>query len=78
MNIAVTLDGATTNPWGGNQMSVQRFDLYLRSGGGTGAVPARLGTNADVAAPYDLVVTADGFSGMGVRDASGAVVGSAT
>ena len=77
VNFAVTLDGPTTNPWGGHQMSVQRFDLYLGSGTGTGPVPARPGTNADLAAPYDLVVTADGFSGLGVRDATGAVVGSA-
>ena len=81
VNFAVTLDGATTNPWGGNQMSVQRFDLYLGTGAGPGAgsgpVPARTGTNADLAAPYDLVITADGFAGLGVRDASGAVVGSA-
>ena len=39
VNFAVTLDGATTNPWGGNQMSVQRFDLYLRPAGF--GVPAR-------------------------------------
>ncbi|WP_372728653.1 glucan 1,4-alpha-glucosidase [Nocardioides sp.] len=77
INLAVTLDGATTNPWGGNQMSVQRFDIYLRDGGGTGRVAARPGTHADLEAPYDLVVTADGFAGMGVRDASGAVVGPA-
>lgn len=79
VNLAVAIDGATTNPWGGNQMSVQRFDLYLGSGAsGSGPVPARTGTNADLAAPYDLVVTADGFGGMGVRDASGALVGPAT
>ncbi len=83
VNFAVTLDGATTNPWGGNQMSVQRFDLYLRPGGsaGTGGstgVPARTGTNADLAGAYERVITADGFSGTGVRDAGGAVVGSAS
>ena len=45
VNFAVTLDGEVTNPWGGNQMSVQRFDLYLRARraperGGAGAVRA--------------------------------------
>ncbi len=80
VNLAVTLDGDVTNPWGGNQMSVQRFDIYLRPEGPSGwaAVPARTGTNADLAAPYAFVITADGFSGMAVRDASGTEVGPAT
>jgi hypothetical protein len=80
VNFAVTLDGPTTNPWGGNQMSVQRFDLYLRPAGfgGAGTAPARTGTNADLATAYQRVVTADGFSGTGVRDAQGNVVGSAS
>jgi glucan 1,4-alpha-glucosidase len=77
VRFVVTLDGEVTNPWGGDQISVQRFDLYLRSGTGEGSVPARLGTNARLAAPYDLVITADGFVGSAVRDADGTTVGSA-
>jgi hypothetical protein len=79
VNLAVTIGGEITNPWGGNQMSVQRFDIYLRASGSTdvGAVAARPGTNAELAAPYDLVVTADGFSGTAVRDATGAMVAGA-
>jgi carbohydrate-binding DOMON domain-containing protein len=78
VHFAVTLDGEITNPWGGDQISVQRFDLYLRTGSGAGSVPARPGTNAALAAPYDLVITADGFVGSAVRDADGETVGSAT
>ncbi len=79
VSFAVTIDGDVTNPWGGNQMSVQRFDVYLRPEGADGAggdptVAARPGTNADLAAPYGFVVTADGFAGTALRDASGAVV----
>ncbi len=79
VNFAVSIAGDITNPWGGDQMSVQRFDVYLRPGDAAGgaAVPARTGTNADLAAPYSYVLTADGFNGSAVRDASGTVVASA-
>ncbi len=80
VNLAVTIDGALTNPWGGDQVSVQRFDIYVRPGGATSSdtVAARPGTNADIAAPYSFVVTADGFSGSAIRSADGAVVAPAT
>ena len=76
VNLALTIDGALTNPWGGDQISVQRFDVYVRPGGATssGEVPARPGTNAAVAAPYSFVVTADGFTGSAIRSADGTVV----
>jgi glucan 1,4-alpha-glucosidase len=77
-NFVVTLAGDVANPWGGNQISVQRFNVYLRSGAGSDPVPALPGTNAQLAAPYDLVVTADGFNDLGVRDAAGTTVSSAS
>jgi glucan 1,4-alpha-glucosidase len=77
VNVAVTIAGNVTNPWGGNQISVQRFDVYLAGGSG-GVTPALPGTNADLTSPYSFVVTADGFSGLGVKDAAGTTVGSAT
>jgi glucan 1,4-alpha-glucosidase len=77
-NFVTTIAGEVRNPWGGNQIAVQRVNVYLRTGGGTGAVPALPGTNAELAAPYDYVVTADGFNDLGVRDASGATVSGAT
>jgi glucan 1,4-alpha-glucosidase len=77
-NFVVTLAGEVRNPWGGNQISVQRINVYLRAGTGTGSVAALPGTNARLAAPYDLVLTGDGFNDLGVRDAAGTTVGSAT
>ncbi|MBO0842573.1 MAG: glucan 1,4-alpha-glucosidase [Nocardioides sp.] len=77
VNFAVTINGALTSPWGGNAVSLQRFDLYVRSGSGTGEVAALPGTNAELAAPYDLVVTADGWNAA-IHDASGANVGTPT
>lgn len=78
VNFVVTLAGDVHNPWGGNQISVQRVNVYIRGGSATGAVPALPGTNAQLAAPYDLVVTGDGFNDLGVRDAAGSTVGSAS
>ena len=80
VNLALTIDGELTNPWGGDQISVQRFDVYVRPGGATseGTVAARTGTNAAIAAPYSFAVTADGFSGSAIRDADDEVVAQAT
>ena len=77
-NFVTTIAGQVRNPWGGNQISVQRLNLYIRTGSATGTVPALPGTNAKLAAPYDFVVTADGFNDLGVRDAAGATVSGAT
>ena len=77
VNFAITIHGALNSPWGGNAISVQRFDLYIRTGSATGQVDALPGTNARLAAPYDLVVTADGWT-PAVRDAAGATVGTPT
>lgn len=78
VNFVVTLAGDLRNPWGGNQISVQRLNVYVRGGAGAGSVPALPGTNARLAAPYDLVVTSDGFNDLGVRDAAGNTVGPAS
>ena len=77
VNFVVDLRGEITNPWGGNQIAVQRFNVYVSDAADGTAVPALPGTNAQLA-PYDLVVTADGFSDLGVKDADGRDVGSAT
>lgn len=77
VNLALTIAGDLTNPWGGNQISTQRFDVYVSDSAGSAgaAAPALPGTNADLAAPYSFVITADGWS-AGIKDASGASVGS--
>ena len=41
-------------------------------------MPALPGTNANLESPYQYVLTADGFNDLGLRDASGNTVGSAT
>lgn len=77
-NFVTTIGGEVLNPWGGNQISVQRLNFYVRATGGSGPVPALPGTNAQLAAPYDRVITGDGFNDLGVQDAAGARVGGAT
>ena len=77
VNFAVTIDGALTSPWGGNAVSLQRFDIYVRTGNGTGPVAALPGTNAKLAAPYDLVISADGWNAA-IHDAAGANLGAPT
>lgn len=77
VNVAVTIKGDVTNPWGGNQISVQRFDLYISSGASGGPVAALPGTNADLASPYSAVLTADGWS-PALVDASGNTLGPVT
>ncbi|MCU1425390.1 MAG: glucoamylase [Microbacteriaceae bacterium] len=74
-----TLAGAIENPWGGNQLSVQRLDIYVTADGGSGGpVDARLGTNAQLENPYDLVVTGSGFAVPAARDANGDVTANVT
>jgi len=70
-NFVTTIAGDVRNPWGGNQISVQRMNFYVRTGTGTGAVPALVGTNARLSAPYDFVVTGEGFVTPSVQDAAG-------
>lgn len=76
-NFVTTIAGELRNPWGGNQIAIQRINVY-KAGSGTGATPALPGTNANLEAPYDWVLTADGFNDLGVRDASGATIAGAT
>jgi glucan 1,4-alpha-glucosidase len=53
------IHGEITNPWGGDQISHQRINIYLGngSGGPTAALP---GTNLDTASAWSAVVVADG------------------
>jgi glucan 1,4-alpha-glucosidase len=76
-NFVAGIRGEIRNEWGGNQIAVQRLNVYVR-GAGSGAVPALPGTNANLEAPYSHAITADGFNDLGVRDAGGATVGAVT
>ncbi|HEY5753259.1 MAG TPA: glucan 1,4-alpha-glucosidase [Chthoniobacterales bacterium] len=53
------------NPWGGNQISVQRLNVYLGAGAGD-SVPALAGTNMNTATPWSVAISADGFNLAGV------------
>ncbi|MDQ1640808.1 MAG: glucoamylase [Actinomycetota bacterium] len=68
-NFVTTIAGEVRNPWGGNQISVQRLNVYVHTAG-SGPVAALTGTNANVAAPYSWVVQGDGWD-SNVRNASG-------
>ena len=78
INFVTTLAGEILNPWGGNQMSVQRVDIYVSTDAAGAAVAARPGTNANLAHPYDFVVGGSGFIQPAVRDATDAVLANAT
>jgi glucan 1,4-alpha-glucosidase len=63
--------GDVTNPWGGDGISHQRFNVYLGSGAGA-AAPALAGTNLDTAAPWSGTVVGDGrFDTAGVYTPDG-------
>jgi len=78
VNFVATIDGEITNPWGGNQLSVQRLDIYLSEEQSGDPAAARLGANATLEHPYDVVITGSGFTPPAVRDAAGTVVANAT
>jgi len=61
-----TIAGDVFNPWGGDQISLQRINLYLGNGDGATA-PALPGTNLNTETPWDVVVVQDGrFDSAGV------------
>jgi carbohydrate-binding DOMON domain-containing protein len=62
--------GEVTNPFGGDQISLQRLNVYLGSSGGN-PVPALPGTNMNVATPWSVVRTPRIGAGRFQRYASG-------
>ena len=54
-----TIAGAVVNPWGGDEISHQRFNVYLGRGSGAPA-HALPGTNLDTAGGWDVAVVGDG------------------
>jgi glucan 1,4-alpha-glucosidase len=70
--------GDVRNPFGGDQISIQRINVYLGAAPGA-ARPALPGTNMDTAAPWQAVVVGDGrFDQAGVYAADGTKVAGAT
>ena len=54
-----SIRGAVTNPFGGNQISHQRIQVYLSTGGG-GPTAALPGTNMNTASGWSAVLVTDG------------------
>lgn len=52
--------GAINNPWGGNGMSTQRVNIYLRDGASTATTPLLPGTNTSAAGAWKYAIVADG------------------
>ena len=82
----VTRMGApVNNPWGMNQMSTQRLNIYIRSEANTSTdvTPLLAGTNTFANGGWDYVLIADGRSeslpyNMGVYDNAGKLKGEVT
>jgi glucan 1,4-alpha-glucosidase len=73
-----TIAGPITNPFGGDQISHQRINIYLGSGTGS-PVAALPGTNMNTATPWSAVVVADGrFNTAGVFAPDGTRLAGAT
>lgn len=52
--------GAINNPWGGNGMSTQRVNIYLRDGDSTATTALLPGTNTSVGGAWKYTIVADG------------------
>jgi glucan 1,4-alpha-glucosidase len=64
--VVTSIAGVIANPFGGDEISHQRVNVYLGSGPGP-AAPALPGTNLDTATAWDAVVVTDGrFDSAGV------------
>ena len=61
VRLVTTVKGAINNPWGGNGMSTQRLNIYVKDGAATGQPTALLpGTNMSATAPWSRAIVADG------------------
>lgn len=52
--------GAINNPWGGNGMSTQRLNIYLRDGSSTATTALLPGTNTAASGAWEYAIVADG------------------
>ena len=76
-NFVTILATDINNPWGGNGISTQQFDIYLRDGKATddGVVPLRKGTQTYVKGAWKYAIIADGRYNPGVYAPDGTKVG---
>ena len=70
--------GEVRNPFGGDKISLQRFNVYLGLGTGS-SVPALPGTNMNTASPWLVAIVGDGrFNTAGAYTTAGLKTASAT
>ena len=60
VRFVTTTHGPITNPWGGNGMSTQRLNIYVRDGGSTTTTELLPGTNTSAQGAWTHAVVADG------------------
>jgi glucose/arabinose dehydrogenase len=74
------VNGEIVNPWGGDQLSHQRLNIYVGNGeGGAAAAAALPGTNMSTASPWQAAIVVDGrFSSAGVYRPDGTKVDGGT
>lgn len=76
--LVARIAGEVLNPFGGDQISLQRVNVYLGTAAGA-AQPALPGTNMETAAPWQAVVVGDGrFNEAGVYAPDGTKLGDVT
>lgn len=60
IRLVTTIRGAINNPWGGNGMSTQRLNVYVKSGSDTTTTPLLPGSNMNAAGAWTRAVVIDG------------------
>jgi glucan 1,4-alpha-glucosidase len=84
VRLVTSVQGAINNPWGGNGMSTQRLNIYLKDpSAATTSTPLLPGTNMNAAGPWSRAIVVDGRHetstyGEGVYAADLSRIGDAT
>jgi glucan 1,4-alpha-glucosidase len=60
VRLVTTVLGAINNPWGGNGMSTQRLNIYVKGGTDTTSTPLLPGSNMNAAGTWSRAIVADG------------------
>ncbi|HEU4329854.1 MAG TPA: glucan 1,4-alpha-glucosidase [Lapillicoccus sp.] len=60
VRLVTTMQGAINNPWGGNGMSTQRLNIYVKGGADTTSTPLLPGTNMNAAGAWSRAIVVDG------------------
>ncbi len=60
VRLVTTIQGAINNPWGGNGMSTQRLNIYVKGGADATSTPLLPGSNMNAAGAWSRAIVADG------------------